>query len=391
MNRHIVSILALLLSVLLLFWFTGCSSKDDRKGKGSLKAEVTISNGTKIIKNPSAPLHGELKLELEETLTIGHGEKDFFSSWPFQVDVDKNDNIYVLDYKENCFKIFNSNGKFLRKVGQFGEGPQDLYEPIRLQVDLTGKIYVMDNLKNLRVFNFNGELSQMFQIISSFESSVAPDGNIIYMKSGRDKYRVNQKLSIVKAKPDVGGSFVKSYIEKTKKYPSVPIPDGGILLFFCHFDHNICYYLSKSGNLYVGDNSEYRILVYDQNDHLIREIRRDEKPVPITNEEKDFVIWESYPSDIPGNIKSKYKELIADYKPFFTALRVDEKEWLYVFKRYSKKLDDMPEVDIFDATGQYIYHTRMPRVPLLVYGGCFYYIIEETEDYVVKKVKMKNL
>jgi len=386
-----VSILALLLCVLLLFLFTSCSSKGDRKGKKNLKAEVVVSNGTKIIKNPSAPLHGELKLELEETLTIGHGEEDFFSSFPFKVDVDKNDNIYVLDYKENCFKIFDSNGKFIRKVGQMGEGPQDLYEPIRLQVDVTGKIYVMDSLKNLRVFNFNGELVQMFQIISSFESSVAPDGNIIYMKLDRDKYRVNEKQSMVKVKPDVGGSFVKSYIEKTKIYQSVPNPDGGILFFFCHFDHKICYYLSKSGNFYVGDGSHYRVFVYDRNDKLIRDIRRDEKPVPITDEEKDFVIWESYPPNIPGNIKSKYKELIADYKPFFTALRVDEKERLYVFKRYSKKLDDMLEVDIFDAAGQYIYRTRMPKVPFSIYNGYFYYATEETEDIVVKKFRIKNL
>jgi len=73
MNKHFVLILWLCILVL----FINCGFQKD--SKDDLKAEISIVNGTEVIKNPSEPLYGELKLELTEELTIGHKEDDFLS------------------------------------------------------------------------------------------------------------------------------------------------------------------------------------------------------------------------------------------------------------------------------------------------------------------------
>jgi len=383
MNRNLILILLLILCVSLVV--TGCGSPGK---KNDLKAEITAKGETKIIKNPSAPLYGELKLELEETLTVGHGKDDFLSGAITGFDVDKNGNMFCLDVKENCFKVFDSKGKFIRRVGQSGMGPTDLYQPTMLQVDLSGAIYIYDNSERMRVFNTGGELVKIFPV-KYFIKSVAPDGNFICRRSAGSFKDLEHKNVFSKVKAD--GTVVKEYISKIIRNQVRDPFSSGKLIFVCEFSHDIYCYLSKSGNLYVGDSSEYSIYVYDKYDNLIKEIRRDEKPVPISNKEKVQAVDDFCRPDEDPGIKSKYRQLIPDFRPFFSRFLVDDRERLYVFKGNSMNSQEPADVDVFDSSGRYSYRTRMPGVPLLIHNGYLYFSKEESEDCVVKKIKIKNL
>ena len=96
----------------------------------SLRAEdvkIEIENGIQVVYNPKnpSPLPGTLsQLILREDLCIGDEEgEEFIFSQTKAIQVDEEENIYVLDQKEVCIKVFDKNGKHLRTFGKKGQGP----------------------------------------------------------------------------------------------------------------------------------------------------------------------------------------------------------------------------------------------------------------------------
>lgn len=78
---------------------------------------------------------------------------------------DKDGNIYVLDMAECGIKIFNSDGKFIRKYGRRGRGPGEFLSPLRIDVAPDGKLLVLDpNLHKCELFS-NDE-SKQFKLSS---------------------------------------------------------------------------------------------------------------------------------------------------------------------------------------------------------------------------------
>ncbi len=378
------------IGILLLgisFLLAGCGSC--KRENGPLKAKISMIDGRKIIKNPSTPLYGEIQLELVETLTIGHKEDEFLGIIN-GVDIDNNGNIYVLDFKKHCFKIFDSQGHFIRSIGKLGMGPQDLYEPTMLKVDSSGKIFVVDNSRRVRVFDSNGMLLKIARLRQNpLLSFVAPDGSLIGTRTQRISDKMYYRKILLKISPD-GSSVIKEYLTKNIA-DRIRLSSGDIIISINEFTHDICYFLSKSGNLYCGDSDNYKIFIYDKQDVLTKEIHRAEEKSSISAEEKDNLVRDYYGDRYDNGTKSKLKDLIPDYKPFFFSLLVDDKERLYVFKRYTAAENELLTVDIFDSSGQYIYRTRMAMVPILIHAGYLYATVEEYDDLVLKKMLMKNL
>ncbi|MEW6456243.1 MAG: 6-bladed beta-propeller [Acidobacteriota bacterium] len=72
------------------------------------------------------------------------GEDSYLFYTINSIDCDNEGNIYVLDKKASCIKIFSKNGKFLRKILREGQGPEEIRNPYRLAINrFTGNIFVL--------------------------------------------------------------------------------------------------------------------------------------------------------------------------------------------------------------------------------------------------------
>jgi len=60
------------------------------------------------------------------------------------VQVDEEENIYVLDSKEIRIKIFDKNGKPLRTCGKKGQGPGEIQTPTRMYLTSEKEILIYD-------------------------------------------------------------------------------------------------------------------------------------------------------------------------------------------------------------------------------------------------------
>jgi hypothetical protein len=109
-----------------------------------------------------------LKFDSDGNFVTSWGENgnaiNQFSKRIEDIDVDSNDNVYVVDYgKTSKILKFDSDGNFIASLGSKGKGIGEFKRPWGVNVDTEGNIYVSEKL-NYRVskYNSNGEFVTMW-------------------------------------------------------------------------------------------------------------------------------------------------------------------------------------------------------------------------------------
>ncbi|MGB8959326.1 MAG: 6-bladed beta-propeller [Candidatus Aminicenantales bacterium] len=86
-------------------------------------------------------------------------DKSYVFSSIVSADIDSEGNIYTLDYREACVKVFSPSGRFRTQFLRPGQGPGEVQNPFRLRVSPEGKhIFVLhQNGFQIKEFNDSGD------------------------------------------------------------------------------------------------------------------------------------------------------------------------------------------------------------------------------------------
>ena len=115
--------------------------------------------------------------------TIGSGQLGS----PFDVAVNGNNQLLVVDYYHHCIYTFTLDGDYVGKFGTYGTGPGQLNKPCAATVDLYGFILVADNNNNrVSIFDkdsnyiscFGSKGSAIGQFHHPYGIAVSANGNI---------------------------------------------------------------------------------------------------------------------------------------------------------------------------------------------------------------------
>ena len=125
--------------------------------KTEWKGTIVEEDGIKVIINPNEPLYGEITFDLEEDLSIGNEEDENYMFYRgVSIEVDSEENIFVLDRGNFRIQKFDRNGKYLQSIGRQGQGPGEFERPSTLYLDSDDNLYVEDSGK-VHIFNKGGE------------------------------------------------------------------------------------------------------------------------------------------------------------------------------------------------------------------------------------------
>ena len=72
----------------------------------------------------------------------GDGDGEF--NLPWGIDIDRNGNVYVADWRNDRIQKFSSTGEFLASFGESGEGDGQFHRPSSVAVDPEGYLYIAD-------------------------------------------------------------------------------------------------------------------------------------------------------------------------------------------------------------------------------------------------------
>ncbi|MCX6577460.1 MAG: 6-bladed beta-propeller [Candidatus Aminicenantes bacterium] len=347
------------------------------------KGKIETENGVNVIKNPKDPLYGELKLELQEDLSIGReDDKNYFFYVVKDISVDSKRNIYVVDARNYRIQKFDQNGKFLQTIGRQGQGPGEFQRPVRMLLDdPTGYIYVRDVPINLHIFDNSGNYVRTIHFKDVFSEFVPMDNEsfmaILHKSSDKDLVSTHALCKV-----DLNGEITKTYAQ----FPYtifVQRVSGGVLSVSTGFE--LAMVLSKLDRqtFLYGYSKDYEFNVINADGNVLYRIKKDEPRPAFTSKEK-------------GEFK---KIPIPENKPYFFSIFNDSEGRIYVQRNYADGIRGRgptdirdKEIDIFSKDGYFLYRTTLPANTCVIKDGFLYaYKIDEDKamEYV-KRYRIKN-
>ena len=334
--------------------------------------KIRTENGIQVVYNPKnpVPLPGTPKeILLRQDLCIGdeEGVEDFIFSQIRSVQVDEEGNIYVLDWKEVCVKVFNKNAKHVRTFGKKGQGPGEMQGPARMHMCAGKEIMIYDIFNNrLSFYSLDGKCLREIDTGKYRFARAIPDSkrNIIGQTMAFGEKFVNE---IKKYDPELNPILEIASIEQERNLNVINMISPVI---------NVR--LTKNDHIVWGISSKYEIFIVNPEGKTIRKIIKDYDPVKITEAKKKEMIKEAFGDrGVPPGRRLEFPKY---YHPYYYFICDDEGR-MYV-QTYEKDKEGDIYFNVFDAEGRYIVKFSLPEgeFPYIVKKNKMYSYIRESEE-----------
>jgi outer membrane protein assembly factor BamB len=333
--------------VLVFLFFYACAPKSELP-------EKVMEDGAEVVHNRIEPytiegepstftLEREFAIDTEDDRIAQLGLTDI----GLYFDVDSAGNIYLPNY-ENADSLifkFDRDGQFIRSFARKGQGPGELvgrnYLSLRITVDKNGNIAVSDFGNKLVFFDGDGRMTEERRIDSSAVST-APLANGNYLSflsvmDGRSEFINQNPLMLL----DDRFENIKE-LEKQM----IPNPIVGKRLKGSYY---VLAWSVANGMIFTGFQERgYEIFAYDLDGNLVRKIKKQFNPVPISEEyKKNFM--KQFSAPLFDSIRSKI--YFPDAMPPFHAFFADDEGRLFVMTYEKGENPGEFVYDIFDPDG----------------------------------------
>jgi len=341
------------------------------------KARVERINGVEYIHNPATPLHPEKTVTFVEDLSISGEDKDgniiLFEPWLSLVD--DNENIYIIELKDQVIRVFGSDGKYIKTIGAKGSGPGEFQSLAYLAVTKDGKLVAIDQIsRRTSFFDPSGRFLKSFQWRTGYYSFIMIKSSsyiiseIVYSEDRQFQDLFVKEVDFIGKEIRFSGEFTppEAKIIRQGKYSQ--------------------YFISPvtTSSIFVGDparslfyhcvNNKYIIEVYDTSGKLFRKIDRPYKPVPFTD--KDAKAYREKYGNL-GNefLKKAVEEMeMPKVKSIVERMSVDDDGHLWIRTNEIKEEGDkiLTAFDIFDSDGYYFMKVWTAIIPQIFKKGKMY-------------------
>ncbi len=335
--------------------------------KARWKGTIEKIDGVTVVKNPKKPMYGSDVFHLEEELSIGEEGKgdEYIFSEIRDIAVDAEDKIYVLDRRECHVKVFDKSGKYVKTIGNKGQGPGEMSSSSSLQITPQNEIAVNDSsARKIHFFTLDGKfLRAVFQTNMSFftDPKIDNDGNITASYMIMD----NEVTYVLKKFDHQLKEFLPIFSTVILKYPNFNP-------FFpqCYWDIN------EEDNIIWGFANKYELFIIDSEGKTVKKITREYDPIKITDEEKK--------RRIEGLLEG-VKLIWNDHHNPFIYLCVDDEGRIFTRTNEKKSDPDVYYYDVFDPDGKYMAKIPLKSRPDVIKKGRLYTIEEDEEGYQLVK------
>jgi len=334
---------------------------------------ISISNP----KKPTAPKGAAIRLNLKEDYAVGDSEKEeeMIAQLTFFA-VDDADNLYALDMKGHCVKVFDPTGAYVRTIGSQGQGPGELNMPAGIQITPDNELMIEDVMnRRLSYFTLSGEFIKTI--------SVADKTSLINLFLDKEGSAVGRELVVGEGKmfweirkydQDLKPLFTIDKVEFQNPLQGKKLDP---------FSFTMIVQYDAAGSIYFGKADDYIIQVYNPDGTLTKRIQKKYDKVKITQEDQDKMLEEIPDMGVGINIKAMFE--FPDAYPPYESFTLTEQGWIVV-KTYAKGPGEGEFfLDIFDQDGKYIAGFPSPANPRLWKKDKLYSIEDTDEGFKVIK------
>jgi hypothetical protein len=353
------------------------------------RIEKTTDEGVEVILNHFEPYTIEgvaSRLVLEKELSIDTEDENLAKIGLTEMetfDVDPEGNIYIIRWQsdENYVFKFDRTGNFIISFLRRGQGPGELEWGGTIFLDHDGNLLAKDPSKpKYAIYGPDGRFVREVVLKKQIEI-IAPLSNREYFC-----WQQIQEPEMLRNFLGVSDISFESFREIYRKDSPNPFRSSESKMTVS--GRSLVFQAGKD-SLYVGDTDRgYEIRVYDLEGKLQRKIRKDYKPVPLSEEFK-----EAFLKRFPEDYRSRFE--FAAAWPAFTSFLEDSEGRLLVrtFERGLKPDENM--FDIFSPEGVFISRVSIANrnaqseqysLPCLCRGERLYCIHDKESGYRVLSV-----
>jgi hypothetical protein len=346
------------------------------------QVKIKVEDGVEVVYNPKKPAPPPgmpQNLVLKDDLVIGYGgdsDDSVFTSIR-TIRVDSDGNIYVLDDREACIKVFDKEGNLVRIFGKKGQGPCEMQRPQRMHLiaDKELQIYDVSNAR-LSYYSLDGRCLREISTGKYFFSRTMADskGNIVASSIVLGDRTVHE---LKKYDSELNPLLTITTVEEERDSSSID-PTSTLLIFrMLVNDHIVWAYSSK-----------YELFVITPDGKTVRKVVKDYRAEKITEAEKKKMIDDIFgDKGIPSGLKLKFPK---NYNPFYYFI-CDDKGGIYV-QTYEEDKNGWRYWDVFNPEGHFVARFILPEeeYPYVVQNRKLYSYIRENEDGI-PVVKRYNL
>ena len=113
--------------VILLLACVYCTRMEEEADtkKSGYPAREDIIDGIKTVMNPDFPRDGRINYRITDEIILGkeEGPDEGILFFPYDIRVDSQDYIYLVDREDMNIKVYDQSGNWIRNVGRKGQGP----------------------------------------------------------------------------------------------------------------------------------------------------------------------------------------------------------------------------------------------------------------------------
>lgn len=366
---------------------------------------LTLAFSPSLLNGKSLKEHyqtGELHLEEQLRIGIDSFPDDVAFKYIGDFIFTKNGNLFINDMGTHSLKMFDSQGRFIKVVGQKGAGPGDLAYPSTLGYN--GENIFVWEIRNQR-FSFFSEKGEYIKSVKQKKRLMVrkiralTNGDVIIET---EKYNFGQ---------DIGQECILSLYSKdlefkkdiyqhpvlTNKFITRPIKTN----IPQPFQPLVSWDIAKNGNIIIGFQEKYEIGIYDIEGKKTASFTHEYQPVKITEKDKKeffdsitFTNGSKMSRGAPKHVRDN--TTFPKYKPVFEHIVVDPEGNILVFPSISTASKDKNTVyfDAFDPQGKFIKKVTVDSKKLNFYRILFHkehvwtVIQDEEEESILVKYKI---
>jgi len=351
-----------LIGALLLLSCGGRQSRVDRIYEHGVEVVLNHIEPYQIKGQPSTfSLEKDLSIDTERT-DLAEAGMGSVGEW----DADDDGNIFAVGFKNrgNFVYRFDHSGQLTGSFGRRGQGPGELQWPFLSGVHKNGEIAFADYLQKFIVYDLNGALLREVRLKRRALHIDALD---------------NGKFVVFGFRPELssGGSYVDALTLCDGEFEDLKVLDRRD--YDMDNSRQVPYFMWRvSGDrIYIVNQARgYEIWVFDLDGNPKRKIRKDYKPVRVTDEIKDAILGPEYRRS--GISQDKY---FPDPLPPLNQFFADDEGRIFVMT-YESGLNPGEYIwDIFNPDGVFIGRTALNIVWASLYLGPRYTFVKKGRLY----------
>jgi hypothetical protein len=229
--------------------------------------KITEKDGVVYVQNSNKGLwNNSKKMVLTKIFTIGENNNN--ENYDFAVIsdiiVDSKGNIYVCDSKDHCIKVYSARGKYIKSIGEKGEGPGELSGPMHIQIDNQSNVYISEAWnRRISIFDKKGEFlsTVKYRMNSVTDMLVEPNTGDIFLA---ERLKIGTEPKHVIYKYTKEGKLIKSFCK--------PFVIGETIIGKNYAPVNLCYL--PNSHILSFARYPYELRIFTTNGDLVKVISK---------------------------------------------------------------------------------------------------------------------